>query len=144
MDKKETKTTAAAETTEKTEKVNRYTILDAEIRALSKEKKERKAAMLKAQADALAEYRKWVKDTYRPAKKAALEKFANSKLPRKPKDEKPKTEKPAKNAGKKVVKKTEKQVKATRKPLTKDECDACIARGEAVITNAKEKAAAEA
>jgi len=132
MDKKETKTTAAAETAEKTEKVNRYTILDAEIKALSKEKKERKAAMLKLQADALAEYRKWVKDTYRPAKKAALEKFAASKLPRKPKAEK--TKKPAKKAGKKV------EVKKTAK--TAEPSAAVIARGEAAIAKAKAKAAA--
>ena len=144
MEKNETKTTkAAAETkAEKPAKVNRYTILDAEIKALSKEKKERKAAMLKAQADALDAYRKWVKETYRPAKKAALEKFAASKLPRKPKAEK--VEKPAKKAGKKVeVKKAAKTTKA-RKPLTKAECDAGIARGEAAIAKAKAAAAAQA
>ena len=126
MEKNETDTVkAAAETkAEKPAKVNRYTILDAEIRALSKEKKERKAAMLKVQADALAEYRKWVKDTYRPAKKAALEKFAESKLPRKSKVEK---------AAKKVVvmKKAKKAevVKVVHKLLTKDKCDDSIVGG---------------
>lgn len=109
---KNTETKTVTETAEKPAKVNRYTILDAEIKALSKEKKERKAAMLKAQADALDAYRKWVKETYRPAKKAALEKFAASKLPRKPKAEK--VEKPAKKAGKKVeVKKAAKAAKKT-------------------------------
>lgn len=116
---KNTETKTVTETAEKPAKVNRYTILDAEIKALSKEKKERKAAMLKAQADALAEYRAWVKDTYKPAKKAALEKFAASKLPRKPK-----AEKPAKKAGKKVeVKKADvkKAAKAAKKTAAKVE-----------------------
>ena len=97
--------------------------------------------MLKAQADALAEYRKWVKDTYRPAKKAALEKFAASKLPRKPKAEK--VAKAAKKGVKVEVKKAAKATKA-RKPLTKAECDAGIARGEAAIAKAKAAAAAQA
>lgn len=140
MEKNETKTTkAAAETkAEKPAKVNRYTILDAEIKALSKEKKERKAAMLKAQADALEAYRKWVKETYRPAKKAALDKFAASKLPRKPKTEK--VAKAVKKGTKVEVKKAAKATKA-RKPLTKAECDAGIARGEAAAAKAKAAAA---
>lgn len=98
--------------TAKVAKVNRYTVLDGEIRSLAAAKKVAKAELTKACAAALAVYRAYVKDTYRPARKAAFAKFAEAKVVGK-KAKVVKAEKPAK------MKAAAAKKPATKKPVAK-------------------------
>lgn len=116
-------------------KVNRYTILDAEVKRISKELKAKKQEMLKAIKDAEAAYRKYRKEVYAPARKAAFDVFKASKVV----GTKPKVEKPAKKAAKKVVVKADAPAKVTGTDKTAAEC---IEAGEKAIAKAKAKVAA--
>lgn len=120
-------------------KTNRYTILDAEIKRISKELKAKKQEMLKAIKTAEAEYRAYRKEVYAPARKAAFDTFKASKvIGTKPKTEKVKTEKSAKPKASKPAKKVEVQKTVTGTDKTAAEC---IAVGEAAIAKAKAAAA---
>jgi len=116
-------------------KVNRYTILDAEVKRLSKELKAKKQEMLKAIKDAEAVYRKYRKEVYAPARKAAFDVFKASKVV----SQKPKAEKPVKKAAsKKVVVKVDPLAKVTGTDKTAAEC---IEAGEKAIAKFKSEAA---
>ena len=111
-----------------TAKTNRYTILDAEVKRISKELKAEKQKMLAGIKDLEAAYRKYRKEVYAPARKAAFDVFKASKVV----NAKPKAEK--KQTAKKVV--VQKKVTGCDKTA-----DQVIADGEKAIAKFKVAAA---
>lgn len=92
--------------TKKTEiKVNRYTILDAELKRLSAELKAKKKEMVENIRKLEAEYRTFRKEVYAPARSAAWDTFKTSKVAGTKKATAVATKKTAKKTAKKATKK---------------------------------------
>lgn len=92
--------------TNKTEtKVNRYTILDAELKRLSAELKAKKKETVENIRKLEAEYRAFRKEVYAPARSAAWNTFKSAKVVGTKKAAVVAAEKPAKKAVKKAAKK---------------------------------------
>jgi uncharacterized protein (UPF0335 family) len=99
--------------TKKTEtKVNRYTILDAELKRLSAELKAKKKEMVENIRKLEAEYRAFRKEVYAPARSAAWDTFKSTKVVGTKKTDVVAAEKPAKKSTKKTAKKSTKKVAA--------------------------------
>lgn len=113
-----------------TTKINRYTILDAEVKRVSKELKEAKKLMETKIQDAINDYRAYRKNVYKPAREAAFKTFADSKVVKSVKKaDQPKAESKPKSA---VKKQEPAKVTGTDKSAAE-----CIAAGEKAIAEAK-------
>ena len=116
-----------------------YKTLLAELKTLTDGKKAAKKKLMAALTAAYDEYRKYVKDTYKTARKAAIAKFEAVKEAEK----KARADKKAAAAKAKAERDAKKPAtkKVVRKPLTKEEADAVIDRGEKAIAKYKKAAA---
>ena len=108
-------------------------VVDTEYAKVRKLTADRKAAKAKLAA-AYAEYAKFIKDTYKPGRKAAFDAIAKLKADRKATIAKAKADRKA-EADKKAA---EKKAKAAAKP--KVTAKEVIAKGDAAIAKAKAKA----
>lgn len=114
-----------------TSKTNRYTILDAEVKRISKDLKDAKKVMEAKIQDAINEYRSYRKTVYKPAREAAFKTFADSKVV--------KSEPKKGDEGSKTDRKVKKAVKPEAGKVTGTDKTAaeCIAAGEKAIAEAK-------
>ena len=66
--------------TDTTKKINRYTILDTEIKRISRDLKDAKKVMEAKIREAINSYRDYRKTVYKPAREAAFHAFANARV----------------------------------------------------------------